>query len=172
MGRLGLTSPSFIGTMLGYDCHLPVSVAFTRRSPTDTLFVPYVRVLSSSSLALRNACPNAWPAWSPGTPLPGCSQGSKWLSQVPRITLWTHALLFDPGGDPSTCLSALRSAAFRSNDGVGFPAFIPAFILGDFSPVHDYTNFGAQSHGLFSCSRWLRTPVTGLTRSVRYRPVG
>ena len=38
--------------------------------------------------------------------------------------------------------------------------------------IHDYTNFGAQLHGLFSCSRWLRTPVTGLTRSVRYRPVG
>jgi hypothetical protein len=41
------------------------------RSFTDTLFVPSVRVLSSSSLTLRNPCANAWPAWSPGTPFPG-----------------------------------------------------------------------------------------------------
>lgn len=47
--------------MLGYDCPLPFSVSSARRSFTDTLFVPSVRVLSSSSLALRNACVNTWP---------------------------------------------------------------------------------------------------------------
>lgn len=36
------------------------------------------------------------------------------------------------------------------------------------SPVHEYTNFEAQSHGLHSCSPWLRTSVTGFTRRVRY----
>ena len=32
--------------MLGYDCHSPLSVSSARRSATDTLFVPYVRVLA------------------------------------------------------------------------------------------------------------------------------
>ena len=57
------------------------------RSATDTLFVPFVRVLSSSSPTLRNFCVNTWPAWSPGTPFPDCRQGNKRLSQVPRLSL-------------------------------------------------------------------------------------
>lgn len=131
VGRLGLTSPPSrstcyaclltLGTMLGYDCRLLFSMAFTRRSPTDTLFVPSVRVLSSSSLALRNACTSAWPAWSPGTPLPGCSQGSKWLSQVPRLSLCMHAPLLDPGGVLLTRPIVPRTAAFHWHDSVGFP---------------------------------------------------
>jgi hypothetical protein len=38
--------------MLGYDCHLSLSVSFARRSFTDTLFALLVRVLSSSSLGV------------------------------------------------------------------------------------------------------------------------
>jgi len=61
--------------------------ALRSRSVTDTLLVPYVRVLSQSSLMLRNSCTNARPAWSPGTPFPACRQGNIWLSQVPRLPL-------------------------------------------------------------------------------------
>jgi hypothetical protein len=98
-------------------------VSSARRSFTDTLFVPFVRVLSSSALTLRNPCLNARPAWSPGTPFPGYLQGNKWLSQVPRLPLCQHALLFDPGGVLNTCLSVFRTAAFRLHDSVGFPAY-------------------------------------------------
>ena len=61
--------------------------ALRSRSVTVTLLVPSVRVLSQSSFMLRNPCINARPAWSPGTPLPGCPQGNRWLSQVPRLPL-------------------------------------------------------------------------------------
>jgi hypothetical protein len=119
--------------------------------------------LRSSSLPLRNPCVNARPAWSPGTPFPGCRQGNKWLSQVPRLPLCLHAPLFDPGGVLNTRPYAFRTAAFHPFDGVGFPAHCSRL-----STVHDYTNFEAQSRGLLSRSPWLRTPVTGLTRRVRY----
>jgi hypothetical protein len=99
------------------------------RSTTDTLFVPSVRVLSSSSLALRNPCVNARPAWSPGTPFPGCLQGNKWLSQVPRLPLCQHAPLFDPGGVLNTRPIVPRTAAFHPFDGVGFPAILLTVIL-------------------------------------------
>jgi len=114
--------------MLGYDCHSPLSVSSARRSFTDTLFVPSVRVPSSGSLALRNPCVNARPAWSPGTPFPGYLQGNKWLSQVPRLPLCQHALLFDPGGVLNTRLYVFRTAAFRLHDSVGFPANTTAVI--------------------------------------------
>jgi hypothetical protein len=115
--------------MLGYDCHSPLSVSSARRSFTDTLFVPYVRVLSSSALPLSNDCVNARPAWSPGTPLPAYLQGNKWLSQVPRLPLCLHAPLFDPGGVRSTRLVVLRTAASHLHESVGFPARLLAVIL-------------------------------------------
>jgi len=37
---------------------------------------------------------------------------------------------------------------------------------------HNETHFEALSHGLFSRSPWLRTPVTGFARKVRFCPVG
>jgi hypothetical protein len=77
-----------------------------------------------------------------------------------------YAPLLDPGGFPSTRLIALRIAAFRRIENVGFHAYTLALI------VHDYTNFGARSRSLHPRSPWLRTPVTRLTRRVRYRPVG
>ncbi len=45
-----------------------------------------------------------------------------------------------------------------------------AFIrrLPDYPNDHDYTYFGAQLRGLHTCSVWLRTPVTGLTRRRHY----
>jgi hypothetical protein len=85
--------------------------------------------LRSGSLPLRNPCVNARPAWSPGTPFPGCRQGNKWLSQVPRLPLCQHAPLFDPGGVLNTRLIALRTAAFRLHDSVSFPAIQLTVIL-------------------------------------------
>ena len=62
-GSLGSHFPTFFGTTLGYDYHLFLSVP-SFRSVIDTLLVPFVRVLSSSSLTLRNICANARPTWS------------------------------------------------------------------------------------------------------------
>ena len=185
VGRLGFDGlPSILPHLLGHlidtryyaRLRLPFVLlnALCSRSVIDTLLVPLVRVLSQSSLTLRNSCVNARPAWSPGTPFPACSQGNKWLSQVSRLPLWIYALLSDPGGVLNTCLCVFRTAAFRLNDGVGFPINnTDGYPLHNFVLlVHNIADFGAPLHGLHSCSPWLRTPVTGLTRKVRYCPVG
>ncbi len=48
-------------------------------------------------------------------------QGNIWISQVPELPLWAHALVSDPGGLPSTRHFAPRTAAFRCIHRVGFP---------------------------------------------------
>jgi hypothetical protein len=102
----------------------------------------------------------------PGPPhLPVSRPGNRWLSQVPRLPLWLHAPLFDPGGVLSTCLSALRTVAFHSLDSVGFPAKKKLAVI---LMVHNYTNFEAQSRGLHPRFPWLRTLITEFTRRVRY----
>jgi hypothetical protein len=62
------------------------------------------------------------------------------------------------------CSDLLPSASMTAS------AFPPK--NGGYPIVHNYTNFEAQSRGLHSRSPWPRTSVTGLTRRVRYRPVG
>jgi hypothetical protein len=90
-GSLGPHFPTFIGTMLGGACPEIAEGTATcpSRCPVLSLVHRYLVCpfgscprLRASSLILRNACINAWPAWSPGTPFPGCSQGNKWLSQA------------------------------------------------------------------------------------------
>jgi hypothetical protein len=56
-GSLGPHFPTFFGTMLGYDCHLPISVSYAlARSPIPCLFHPFVSFLQarqrSGTLAL------------------------------------------------------------------------------------------------------------------------
>ena len=48
------------------------------------------------------------------------TQGNIWISRVPELPLWAHALVSDPGGVLNTCHSAFRTAAFRSIQSVGF----------------------------------------------------
>ena len=48
-------------------------------------------------------------------------QGDSWLSQVPELHPWIHALVSDPGGVLNTRHSASRTAAFQRIKTVGFP---------------------------------------------------
>jgi hypothetical protein len=69
-GSLGSHFPTFIGTMLGYDCQLSFSMPYASRSVIDTLLAPlrlcpFLKLVSEMELRT-----NAWPAWSTGTPLP------------------------------------------------------------------------------------------------------
>jgi hypothetical protein len=87
-GSLGLHFPTLTGSMLSYDCPLPVSGRFTCRSRPDTLFASSVCVSSAGSWPLRSSYAHAWPTWSPGTPLPGSytrRQGALPSSQVPPV---------------------------------------------------------------------------------------
>ena len=56
-----------------------------------------------------------------GHPVPhsGIAQGDTWLSQVPELPLWMHALLLDPGGVLTARPYAFRTAAFRPVEAVG-----------------------------------------------------
>jgi hypothetical protein len=86
-GSLGSHFPTFCGTMLSYDCPMPLSGRFACRSRPDTLAAPSVCVPSAGSLAAGS-----------GLPPPGllvsrypCSsgvlvQGDTWLSQVPEFS--------------------------------------------------------------------------------------
>ena len=152
------------------------------RSVTDTLFVPSVRVLSSSSLPLRNFCANAWPAWSiPVRLFPGGLQGNIWFSQAcPELVegFPGYPLELMPCSSTPVVTSALAisHSGLLPSTSMTASAFPPLFrrlsLVIFFPPVHDYTNFGAQLHGLFSCSPRLQTSVTGLTCEVCYCPVG
>ena len=178
VGRLGFDGlPSILPHLLGHlidtryyaRLRLPFVLlnALCSRSVIDTLLVPLVRVLSQSSLTLRNSCVNARPAWSPGTPFPACSQGNKWLSQVSSLPLWIYALLSDPGGVPVTRPCATQNCCLPVTCTPS--AFPPS---GGYPPDHESTYFGAQSHGLHPCFTQLQTPVTRLTCACHYRPVG
>ncbi len=61
-----------------------------------------------------------------GHPCSGdCSQGDGRLSRVPGLPFCSHAPLSDPGGVPSACLDADRTAAFRCLHTVGFGSGCP-----------------------------------------------
>jgi hypothetical protein len=68
----------------------------------------------------------------------------------------------------SLALSQPRTAAFRT------AARRRRFHLrrDGYPHDHEYTSFGAQSHGLRPCFTQLQTPVTRLTCACHYRPVG
>jgi hypothetical protein len=38
----------------------------------------------------------------------------------------------------------------------------------NYSDIHNDIDFGVQSHSLYSCFLWLRTPVAGFARKVHY----
>jgi hypothetical protein len=167
--------------MLGYDCHLSVSMPYAlARSPIPCSFLSFVSFLQarqrSGTLALTpgllghpvrrfreayketNGSPK--PVLSAAEGFPGYPLELMPCSSTPVVT--SILALAHPGLLPSTPLTV--SAFPPKTDGYPLRNFV--------SLVHDYTNFGAQSHGLFSCSPWLRTSVTGLTRKVHYCPVG
>ena len=170
VGRLGLTSPPSSVLCSATTATCPF------RCPTLSLAHRYLACsfrscprLLASSLTLRNLCANAWPTWSPGTPFPGCWQGNKWLSQVPRLPFLNSCPALRPrwcpAHSPLTYPGLLPSATMTTS---AFPSILTVILCESISPVHDYTNFEAQSRGLHSRSPWLRTSVTGLTRRVRY----
>ena len=154
--------------MLGYDCHLPISVTFTRRSPTDTLFVPSVRVLSSSSLALRDAAPTPGLL---GHPVRHFRVAHKETNGSPKFPDYPFECMPRSWTPVVSCSLALSCPGLLPSTGMTVSAF-PRKKTAGLSSVHDYTNFEAQSRSLHPCLPWLRTPVTGLTRRVRYQPVG
>jgi hypothetical protein len=69
-----------------------------------------------------------------------------------------------------SALSVPGTAAFRPLDGVGFPS--PNIVERGYPAVHDYTYFGAQSHGLHPWFPQLRTLITGFARGVHYQSAG
>ena len=89
------------------------------------------------------------------SPCPVMSPGDGWLSQVPELPLSMHAPLSDPGGVLNPRHTALRTAAFRPLETVGFP---PRYALRGYPPDHHYTYCGAQSRGLHPCYTRLHTP--------------
>ena len=120
-GSLGPHFPTFFGTMLHYDCPLPVSGRFACHSRPDTLRAS-VRSWCPHRARVRVEAPRARQGfWSSGPPFPGVAQGDRWLSQVPELPLEIHAPLSDPGGVPSARQSVSGTAAFRCQETVGFP---------------------------------------------------
>lgn len=122
VGRLGLTSPPSPVLCSATTASCPSRCPVFPRSPIPCWFLLFVSFLQahqhSGTLVLMPGL------LDPGTPFPGCLQGDKRLSQVPRLPLCAHALLSDPGGDLLTHPSVLRSAAFHQIDGVGFPVLL------------------------------------------------
>jgi hypothetical protein len=123
--------------MLSYDCHLPflgrfvVHFRFPIPSPASFLCVPFpARRLAGSYPTSPRLLVSQYPLSS------GVLVGDRWLSQVPELSLCTHALLSDPGGFPLTRLFAFGFAAFRMSECVGFPSSFSGY-----PSVHVYAVF-------------------------------
>jgi hypothetical protein len=169
-GSLGLHFPTLNGTMLSYDCPLPISGRFTCRSRPDTLSAPSVCVPSAGSLATGSCLP------APGLLVSRypCSSGvcDKETRGSPKFP-----------GSPCECMprssTPVGSAALAfAHRGLLPSAALTASALATVLAVrsdpwvHTSTHFGAHFRGLHPCLPWLRTPVTGFTRRVRYCPAG
>ena len=87
-------------------------------SSPDTLFAPLLSLAGQVRAYLLSA--RTMPHRLTGTLNRFYLQGDSWLSPVPELPLWIHALLLDPGGDLHTCHNAFRSAAFQPLHAVGF----------------------------------------------------
>ena len=108
-------------------------------------------------------------ALSSGLVLPKTAilQGDRWLSQVPRLSLWKYAPLAitDPGGDLQTHHNAYKTTAFRTNQS---RRLSPDTTCRNYLKDHNYTYFGAQWRSLLSRFPQLRTSITGFAREVHY----
>jgi hypothetical protein len=100
--------------------------------------------------------------------------GNRRLSQVPELSLWTHALLCDPGGALKSCQFAFRAAAFRFSDSVGFLRLLP-----DYPFVHNNLLFrGSITRPAFSLHPvsyshyWFCTWISLLTCWLGFRQMG
>ena len=158
--------------MLGYDCHLFFSMPYAlARSSIPCLFLLFVSFLQARQRS-------GTLAFTPGL----LGHPVRLFREMTRKQM----VLSSSQATPLNICPALRPrwcpqySPYRFQDcclplklqrRLSPPKKLAA-ILDDFSSVHDYTNFGAQSRGLHPCSPWLRTSVTGLTRRVRYWSVG
>jgi hypothetical protein len=165
-GSLGPHFPTFPGTMLGYDCPVPLSGRFACCSLPHTLSAPSVCVPHSGSLVAGSSLPapglllSRYPCSSgtsdketlgspkfPNSPSDAMPRSQTPVESHPLAITWTGLL-------PSARSTASALAAQLA------PNSYPA--------VHNSTHFGAPSRGLASCSLRLRTPLAGFARGVRY----
>src|SRR4029453_7297592 len=120
VGRLGLTSPRSTVVCDATTATWPSrGSSLVARSPIPGVLPSFV-VSPQGSWPGRSAQP------TPGllvtrSPMPGLSQGARWLSHVPEFPLCRHAPLSDPGGVLCTRQNAPRTAAFQCLETVGFP---------------------------------------------------
>ena len=96
-GRLGLTSPR--STVV---CGAPTAT-WPSRGSSLVARSPIPCVLPSFVVSPQGSWPGRSAQPTPGllvtrSPIPGLSQGARWLSQVPEFPLCRHAPLSDPGG--------------------------------------------------------------------------
>ena len=124
VGRLGLTSPRSAVVCDATTATRPSrGSSLVTRSPIPCVLLLFV-VSPQGSWLGRSAQP------TPGllvtrSPIPGLSQGARWLSQVPEFPLYRHAPLSDPGGVLGTRHDAPKTAAFQCLETVGFPPRSP-----------------------------------------------
>ena len=88
-------------------------------------------------------------------PLAGSRSGYAWISPVPRLPLYPHALISGPGGVAHTRLIACETTAFRGLQLVGFPP-PRGVILSD----HHSTYFGIQYTTCGLATLGFRHPLT------------
>ena len=138
VGPLGLGSPPSRPSTSShryYDpLRLPLLHPGSLRFPLDSRYLAFTRFGScfpQDSLSGWNK-PGQCPAsFVYRFACPGFHSARRWrFSRVPRLPLYLHALLGDPGGVLSTCHNVLRTDAFRLSQAVSFPRFTPGYPCG------------------------------------------
>jgi hypothetical protein len=169
-GSFGPPFPTFCGTMLSYDCPVPLSGRCACRS------LPHTLAASSVCVPLRARWPpealchrqGSWSAGTPALPAFGTKEtrGSPKFPSSPCDALPCSQTPVESVALALTGLGLLPSARSTAS------ALAAQFALRSYPAVHNYTHCGAQSPGLGSCSLRLRTPLAGLARGDHCSPAG
>src|SRR5262249_837176 len=160
VGRLGLASPRSSVLCSATTASCPSWVASLPLAPQylgcSLALCPFSRLTGRRELAAS--------AGALGQPVPlffrpsvprrhGALPSSRVLPVTPCPALRPR---WGPGRIALARLGLLPSARSTAS------ALATCLAVSSYPLVHDYTHFGARSHGLASCSLRLRTPLTGL----------
>ena len=164
-GSLGLRFPTFDGTLFCEDCH-PARLRSLRLSLAsrylacfrDVRGVPY-------GLATWWKPPGHARAFGRPVPLSGNVARRQVVLPSSQVTPMNACPALRPRWCPRHSPSCAQDCCLPAT---GNRRRSPRYVFGKYPVVHDYTYFGAQSHGLHPRYTQLRTPPLRRRTRVRY----
>src|SRR5712691_308403 len=163
VGPVGLGSPPSSVLCSAQTATMPFSGRFARRSRPDTWPASVRSWCPRGARGVVEASTPRQDLWSPGVPIRECGKETGGSPTFPSYPSACMPRSETPVVSCALAVHALRTAAFRPLEPVGF---FPRYDLEGYPAVHDYPLFGARSRGLHPRFLQLRTPIAGGARGV------